>query len=79
MLINYHSESPTITEKIDGENMHFIAIPHEVISKVYIGCRAKNAAQIISDIKNHGALDHVSIIKCRLDGEAYKLNYKKIL
>jgi len=78
MFLNYAKLANIITK----EKMHFIRIPEEVISKIYIGCRAENKDEIINNFteakKAKPKLEHVKLFESVLDETDFKVNYEEI-
>lgn len=83
MSLNYN-ELPDVIQK---NGMHFVKIPEQVISGIYIGCRADNAKEMkkkemIDNFaeakKRNPKLGHVKLFESVLDETDFKVNYKEI-
>ena len=68
--------------KFPGKTMYFKKIPEEVISAIYIGCRAENKEKIIKKFNQakeaNPKLEHVKIYESILDDNDFKVIYRKI-
>lgn len=83
MSVNY-KELPDVIPK-DG--MHFLKMPEEVISGIYIGCRVDNTKKMnkknivnnfVKAKKGNSKLGHVKLFESVLDETDFEINYKEI-
>jgi Protein of unknown function (DUF2971) len=83
MSLNYNE----LSDVIQKDGMHFLKMPEEVISGIYIGCRADNAKEmkkkeIIDNFteakKRNSKIGHVKLFESVLDETNFKVNYKEI-